>query len=202
MFSLLLGCQKSAPNQTGEERNAPPGAANARPTRLRRRRSWSTTKQRCRDGGIRSRQASSRRRAARGQICGCVTRCAHRQALLGDRPRGLARERSLRRFAPRDPARVARARSHRPCARTGSRTAHRAAAANEGAGRLTESGAGEAADRRGNFAAARYPLTCRASGPGSCALRWSRLQVSPRLMRAAYLRMRPSLWTNQAVAAH
>ncbi len=31
----------------------------------------------------------------------------------------------------------------------------------------------------GNFAAARYHLTCRASGRGSCAWRWSRCRCRP-----------------------
>lgn len=53
----------------------------------------------------------------------------------------------------------------------------------------------------GNFAAARYHLTVPREWAWKLRLALVALQEPPRLMRAAYLRMRPSLWKNQAVAA-
>ena len=52
----------------------------------------------------------------------------------------------------------------------------------------------------GDFAAARRHLAIARERPWKLRLALVALQVSPRLMRAAYLRMRPSLWKNAAVA--
>jgi glycosyltransferase involved in cell wall biosynthesis len=53
----------------------------------------------------------------------------------------------------------------------------------------------------GNFAAARYHLSVARQRPWKLRLALVALQVAPRLLRAAYLRMRPSVWENAAVAA-
>jgi len=48
-----------------------------------------------------------------------------------------------------------------------------------------------------NFAAARYQLAVPRERPWKLRLALVAIQVSPRLMRAAYLRMRPTLWKNR-----
>jgi hypothetical protein len=53
----------------------------------------------------------------------------------------------------------------------------------------------------GNFAAARYHLTVARDRPRKLRLALVALQVAPRLMRAAYLRLRPAMWKQAAVAA-
>ena len=182
IFSLLLGCQKSAPSQTGEERNAPRGAANARPTRLRRRRTWSTTKQRCRDGGITFEAgfvADEELRADRSVAASRAARVGMRyqETVLAERrvrANGLSGD-SLAEIqrAWHVLGRIARAHELDHELRTALRLRMMA---------LVDRLEVEQAKQRiveGNFAAARYHLTCRASGRGSCAWRWSRCRCRP-----------------------
>ena len=196
IFSLLLGCQKSAPNQTGEERNAPRGAANARPTRLRRRRTWSTTKQRCRDGGITFEAglvADEELRADRSVAASRGARIGRRywETVLADwrlRANGLSGD-SLAEIqrAWHVLGRIARAHELDHELRTALRLRMRALV-----DRL--SGAGAAADRRGEFRRGAVSPDVPRERPWKLRLAQVALLVSPRLMRAAFLRMRPLLW--------
>jgi hypothetical protein len=53
----------------------------------------------------------------------------------------------------------------------------------------------------GDSAAARYHLAIACERPWKLRLALVALQVSPRLLRAAYVRIRPSLWKSAAVPA-
>jgi hypothetical protein len=53
----------------------------------------------------------------------------------------------------------------------------------------------------GNFAAARYHLNAARERPWKLRLALVALQIAPRMMRGAYIRLRPSMWKDVSMPA-